>query len=583
VTWTTLPAFDSQTRSGTGLFVLLGGLLFTALFVLFLMTLMLRDQTVEQWLVHERRMVIPTIIFITITAFMFGLYSLLKQRELSNIQNIVYEKSNKINKLIFHEVKDRLLSIDRMASRWVAADGTSYPQWRNDAANHLRDQMGLTSLEVLNSQLVTQWIEPTDVNGSEIGTALAVNPRQIQLLTDAKEAHHLALLIEPTKDNQQAIMQEFVPLYAKNVFDGFMVGEFDLHALFGNILDPELADDFSVTILSKGQILFKQTPEKTTLVEALTTYSTMRLYDQTWQIRLTPTEHWVNNQLSNLPNVILMSGLLISVLLALTVRAVLLARLKSRDLLTSEEKLRLSNIKLQQSVEQLASSNLELERFAHVASHDMQEPLRMISGFSDLVLKDYADKLDGEGKTYLTMIYDGSERMRVMIRDLLDYSRINREKVEKVCVCGETALKLALDNLSQLISETHAQISHDPIPDFSGNPIQIMRLLQNLIANAIKYQQIGQTPHVHVSVQQKADELLFSVQDNGIGVEPSFIETVFEPFRRLHHWDRIKGSGMGLAVCRKIVENHGGKIWMTSTPGEGTQVWFSISLVEGAK
>ncbi len=225
----------------------------------------------------------------------------------------------------------------------------------------------------------------------------------------------------------------------------------------------------------------------------------------------------------------------------------------------------------------LTESNAELERFAYVASHDMQEPMRMMLSFSELLAQDYAGVLGDEGLEYLKIIGSSAVRMRNMVRDLLEYARLEGEARLFAPVDLRRELGLVEDNLRQLIEETGAEITCGELPVVQGSAVQIMRLLQNLIANGIKYQPPGQIPLLHLSCAEADGKMVFCVADNGIGIKPAFIEEIFEPFRRLHSWDSIPGSGLGLAVCKKIVESHGGRIWATSTPGQGTRFYFTLS------
>ncbi|ESQ87151.1 hypothetical protein ABAC460_20485 [Asticcacaulis sp. AC460] len=224
----------------------------------------------------------------------------------------------------------------------------------------------------------------------------------------------------------------------------------------------------------------------------------------------------------------------------------------------------------------LTESNTELERFAYVASHDMQEPLRMVMNFSQIIAKDYHDKLDDEGREYLKIVADSAHRMRDMVQDLLDYARLGREGVRSGEVDLMVELQHVQDNLATLLSESQAEISCVSLPKIRGNAVQIMRLMQNLIANSVKYQPKGQTPRIHIYASDEGDNWLIAFKDNGLGIEPGFVEQVFEPFRRLHTWDAIRGTGLGLAVCRKIVENHGGRIWAESEPGKGSTFLFTL-------
>jgi PAS domain S-box-containing protein len=230
----------------------------------------------------------------------------------------------------------------------------------------------------------------------------------------------------------------------------------------------------------------------------------------------------------------------------------------------------------QRLLARLTESNTELERFAYVASHDMQEPLRMVLNFSQIIAADYNEVLDDEGKDYLRIVGDSAMRMRDMVQDLLEYARLGREGMSMGDVDMEVELNHVLTNLNELIRDADAIVTYDPLPFIEGNAVQIMRLLQNLIANAIKYQKPGNTPHVHVSVTPEGADWHFTVLDNGLGIDPAFVSQVFEPFRRLHTWEAIRGSGLGLAVCRKIVDSHGGRIWATSVPGEGSVFHFTI-------
>jgi len=227
-------------------------------------------------------------------------------------------------------------------------------------------------------------------------------------------------------------------------------------------------------------------------------------------------------------------------------------------------------------MEKLLESNTELERFAYVASHDMQEPIRMVTNFSEIICKDYNSLLDEEGKECLRLIADSGKRMHSIIDDLLDYSRIGNEDNHMISCDGENVLEGALENLCGLITSHNAQISYDPFPPIYGNPVQIMRLIQNLVANGIKYQPSGNRPHIHIGFMNQPEQWCISIRDNGIGINEKFIEQIFQPFRRLHAWEQYEGTGLGLSICKKIVENHGGRIWATSAPGEGSLFYFTL-------
>lgn len=227
-------------------------------------------------------------------------------------------------------------------------------------------------------------------------------------------------------------------------------------------------------------------------------------------------------------------------------------------------------------LDKLIASNTELERFAYIASHDMQEPIRMVTNFSEIIAKEYGEQLDERGHEYLNLVIDSGKRMRDLVEDLLDYSRLDSEGIRTVEFQGDESIDGALKNLQELIREKGATVTYDSLPDLCANPIQFMRLLQNLIANAIKYQPPGNKPAIHVNGKESQDGWTISVKDNGLGIKPEFIEQIFQPFRRLHRWEVIQGSGLGLSICKKIIENHGGRIWVESSPGQGSTFSFFI-------
>jgi len=227
-------------------------------------------------------------------------------------------------------------------------------------------------------------------------------------------------------------------------------------------------------------------------------------------------------------------------------------------------------------IERLEASNSELERFAYVASHDLQEPLRMISNFTQLLEKRLGDNLDEMSQKYLNIACESAKRMQLLIEDLLDYARLHEESSNNESVNCERMLDYVLMNLQQRITSTQAVITHDPLPIITCNPIRISRLLQNLIDNAIKYQTAGVAPHVHVSATDTGNEWRFHLRDNGIGMKPEYCGQIFLPFKRLHRREEYSGTGIGLAVCRKIVENFGGRIWAESQLGKGSSFYFTV-------
>ena len=228
----------------------------------------------------------------------------------------------------------------------------------------------------------------------------------------------------------------------------------------------------------------------------------------------------------------------------------------------------------------LERSNAELKKFAYVASHDLQEPLNQVANFVQLLEMRYDAKLDEDGKEFIGFAVEGVSLMQTLIDDVLAYSKVDIQGIEWQLTKVQDSLDQALGNLRGRIAETGAVITVDQLPTIVADGTQLMQLFQNLVGNAIKFRQMGDKPQIHIGVQRQEDQWLFSVADNGIGFDPQFAERIFVIFQRLHTRDEYPGSGMGLAICKKIIECHRGRIWVDSAPDQGTTFYFTIP-VEG--
>ncbi|MBM3475636.1 MAG: PAS domain S-box protein [Armatimonadetes bacterium] len=230
---------------------------------------------------------------------------------------------------------------------------------------------------------------------------------------------------------------------------------------------------------------------------------------------------------------------------------------------------------LEATVRDLARSNSELEQFAYVASHDLQEPLRMVQSYVELLEKRYRDQLDDSGKEFIGYALDGAERMRQLIRDLLAISRLGTRGREPAPTDTREVFDRVLRDLGEAIRESGARITHDELPTVMADGSQLAQVFQNLLSNAIKFRS-DEPCRVHVGAAHRDGEWLFTVRDNGIGISPQHAERVFVPFQRLHSRREYPGTGIGLALCRRIVERHGGRLWLESRPGEGATFLFTI-------
>jgi PAS domain S-box-containing protein len=233
---------------------------------------------------------------------------------------------------------------------------------------------------------------------------------------------------------------------------------------------------------------------------------------------------------------------------------------------------------LKRTLETLQRSNKDLEQFAYVASHDLQEPLRMITSYLQLLDRRYKGKMDSAADEFIDFAVDGAGRMRRLIDALLVYSRVGRSGEPMEPVNCDVVLDKALENLRRVVHERDAVITHDGLPEVAAMESQLVQLLQNLISNAIKFCD-KEPPKIHVSVRQENGQWVFSVKDNGLGLDPQFAERIFGVFQRLHKRDAYPGTGVGLAICKRIVQRHGGRIWVESEQGEGATFLFTIPAV----
>jgi PAS domain S-box-containing protein len=245
-----------------------------------------------------------------------------------------------------------------------------------------------------------------------------------------------------------------------------------------------------------------------------------------------------------------------------------------RDITTRKQ----TETRLRAVAEDLERSNRELEQFAYVASHDLQEPLRMVASYTQLLARRYKDKLDSDADEFIGFAVDGARRMQELINDLLTYSRVGSRALELELVDSNAVVDQVISDLGAAIEDSAATVTRGDLTSVRADDLQLHQLFQNLIANAIKFRQPGLAPVVHVSSRATDTSCTFSVRDNGIGIEPQYVERIFMLFQRLHSRAEYAGTGIGLAICKKIVERHGGSIEVHSEPGRGTTFEFTLPV-----
>jgi PAS domain S-box-containing protein len=247
----------------------------------------------------------------------------------------------------------------------------------------------------------------------------------------------------------------------------------------------------------------------------------------------------------------------------------------------AEDELRQTAARLAEQTAELERSNAELQQFAYVASHDLQEPLRMVASYTQLLARRYGDKLDADALEFIDYAVDGARRMQALINDLLAYSRVGTRGAEFAPTDTNALVDQVVADLGAAIEDERAVVTRGDLPTVQADAMQLSQLLQNLIGNAIKFHG-ERAPRVEVAAERRGAEWLFSVRDNGIGIDPEYADRIFVIFQRLHSRAEYPGTGIGLAICKKIVERHGGRIWMDSAPGEGTTFYFTLPARRGA-
>lgn len=246
----------------------------------------------------------------------------------------------------------------------------------------------------------------------------------------------------------------------------------------------------------------------------------------------------------------------------------------TRDNLEKQVKER--TLELEKVVDELKRSNEELQSFAYITSHDLQEPLRTIASYAQLIKRRYKGQLDQDADEFIDFMVNGASRMKNMIQGLLDYSRVGTQGHKFKEFKSEDALNYAINNLQSAISENNAEITYDDLPTIFADKNQIASIFQNLIGNALKFQKEGLKPKIHVLANKKGNEYVFSVSDNGIGIEEQYTHRIFEVFKRLHTIDEYEGAGIGLAIVKRIIDRHGGRVWVESEFGKGSTFCFTL-------
>jgi signal transduction histidine kinase len=373
-----------------------------------------------------------------------------------------------------------------------------------------------------------------------------------------------------------------VPLKGANRAGGFVVSTFALQTALAPVLAEVNARGYDIAIFDEDQTLYHDAGLDGRRDRAWGQQTPIQVGTSIWQVRLWPQTGRLAKARSDLPETALAVGFLIGFLVLLVLQlnhagrkhAAALEQMH-HDLQDETSARKLAHEALENQARELSRSNEELQQFAYVASHDLQEPLRMVVSYMQLIERRYKDKLDESGREFIDFAVDGASRMQELIQSLLTYSRVGTKGNPFAPTELTKVLERAQFNLRMAIDEASATITHDALPEIQGDAIQLVQLFQNLLGNAIKFRGAAPTT-VHISVTEQEHDWLFSVRDSGIGFDPQYAERIFIIFQRLQGRDEYPGTGIGLAVCKKIVQRHGGDIWAESQIGQGAIFRFTI-------
>ena len=443
------------------------------------------------------------------------------------------------------------------------------------------------------------YIVPTDGNEQAVGLDIAFEENRFRAATQSRGtgATQITGPIALVQDNQKTPgFLLYAPFYRngeQNVvgkgkvkdeeFGGFVYAPFVVRKLMKGTL--ERSNRYvGIRLYDGDEILYDEHLKSEPDFDSDPLFKknhSIELFGRVWRFEIWTTTEFRNSSFASQPALILLGGLVIDGLLLYLFLSMNRASRKTRSY--SKEARSYANEASRQLAlnrvitKKLERSNAELEQFACVASHDLQEPLRKVSMFCSLLSQEYDDKLDDDGRGYIRYAIDGAQRMRQLITDLLNFSRVGSEEDADSSYPVQQALDDALANLKEAMNAEGAEVTADPLPEIVGNKSQMSRLLQNLVGNGLKYRS-DKAPKIHVGGVSDSANYTFSVHDNGIGIEPQNHQRVFGIFKRLHSASEYEGTGIGLAICQRIVESWGGKIWIDPEISIGTKFCFTVPV-----
>lgn len=550
---------------------------------------------------------LPALVCIGIIAGTIILWRTLVAQEAVNVKRLVQFKASQIGYDIQDQIEYRVNGLVRMAKRWEVRGRPLKSDWESDVSLYLTHYPGYQSMAWVSPSLKEEW-SLTTKRGNPPHSGSLIQPLISGYLAKEAFKREVSLTGQLALTGDEKVFAAFVPVNSRKKTDGFLAGVFNINELFDSILLHETGGAYSIVISDGAENLYGHVDEADTS-GGWSHELDIKLYNVKWHVKIWPNEVFLKELKSPLPGVILLAGFLMALLLSLVIYFARSAELRAVSAETSraalerevierkrtEEEVKFhataieeANIKLEQEITdrkraeqevvrhavELERSNSELEQFAYVASHDLQEPLRIVAGYVQLLSRRYRGRLDSDADEFIRYAVDGAARMQMLISDLLTYSRVGKVKDFAPVDC-KAVFNRTIANLQKAIDENGATITENGLPTLIADASQLEHLFLNLVGNAIKYKS-ELPPVVHVSAIDKKTDWLFSVRDNGIGIDQKHFDRIFVIFQRLHGKAEYPGTGIGLSICKKVVENHGGRLWVESAPGQGTNFCFTI-------
>lgn len=556
------------------------------------------------------------------------LWRALREQEHERLEQAIHTVAETVKREISTRMDTRVFALVWMAQRWAHAGAPPQAQWEFEAESNFHQFPGYQAILWVDPLQQARWVVARDANQAlqNFYAVFAQYTEQTLVAVRDQETIVATPVVDVVSDDKSFMV--CVPISHENNFEGFIIGIFIFQDLLDSIL-KNMAQGYAVTLLNGEKEVYRRDPSGGEGRARWVNETTVDAYGVTWRIQVWPLQEELAVRRSALPMVTLNAGLGVAALLAWTVTLAQTARARAQDLERTNRKLnqeaavrqRLAeeveraraelelrveertaelaraimelqkeNLERQRAeatlarqAQELARSNSELEQFAYVASHDLQEPLRKIQAFGDRLATKHHQDLSAQGRDYLTRMQDAAARMRNLITDLLTLSRVTTRPQPFVSVDLSTVVQTVISDMEVRIQHARGGVHVGPLPVIEADPLQMSQLLQNLIGNALKFHREGDPPIVKVrgvllpvedSMEQGYEAGVqmcqICVEDNGIGFDEKYLGRIFEPFQRLHGRGTYEGTGMGLAICRKIVERHHGHITARSALGQGT-------------